>query len=170
MTGSGESHGARQLLLNRVSAERTTAMKQPRLCLAALIAALSGSLLFSGCYTEFMLADRDPADEPDSEPVYVEQPVICPVYYPPPQEIFFASPVYLPVAGISGSGSAAASPATSPKRDSGPARTSPGPSRPVAPPSRGTGATARAPAPASQAPAPSRASESRPAGGSSGRR
>ena len=164
--------GARELLSFTVSAERTTHMKPSTTYLAAPTLALFGSLLFGGCYTEFTLADRYPADEP----VYVDQPPVVvivdfpePTYTDPP-------PFYPPVP--TGAMTAPRNPATSPKRETGMKRTPPVVSRPAPAPSRGGGSTspapstvAPAPAPAAPAPAaPVRGGESRPAGGGPGRK
>jgi hypothetical protein len=141
-------------------------MKTARKNLIAPTLALFGTLLFSGCYTQFVLSDSDSDVAADPQPVYVDQPIVLPIDFPGP--ILIAGPLYptLPIAA-SGSGPAVTTP-TQPKRNSGAQRVPPVPTIPSPPPSAPAPVTV-SPSPAPSAPAPARAPESRPASGGSRR-
>lgn len=153
-------------------------MTPSRRYLAPPTLALFGSLLFCGCYTEFNLADRDPADEPDPQQVCVDQPPVVVIVDFPVPTFFDPTPFYPPVPVVTGPVTGSGGPGNSPKRESGMIRTPPVVSRPAPAPPRGGGSRAPdpatiAPAPAPSAPAPAapvRDGEFRPAGGGSGRR
>ena len=72
-------------------------MKTPGPGLAALTLILSGSLSFGGCYTQFYLTDSEPADETDTQPAFIDQPVVYVFDYLPPPILYgyplFSSPV-----------------------------------------------------------------------------
>jgi len=145
-------------------------MKTPRSFLTASALLAATTLVTSGCYTEFMLADSD-SEEQTPEPCVITLDPIFAIDYLPP--VLYAGPEYAPPPAGSGP-PAPAQPATpSPSRDSGKRRVPPPPApviptpRPVAaPPAVTGGSTLPTPAPA----APARTAESRPSPAASGRR
>ena len=78
-------------------------MKTSRNYLIAPTLALFGALLFSGCYTQFVLSDGDADESTSAGPVYVEPPVTVIEYIPVPYWIPELPAPLLPIAG-SGSG------------------------------------------------------------------
>ena len=151
-------------------------MKTSRNSLAAPTLALFSALFFTGCYTQFVLDDRETDEETYAQPAFDEQPgcilwgVDVPIWIPA-----LPAPI-LPVAGSGGN--APGKTESPPKRDSGKQRVPPVPTIPSQPPSRSGGTTAPAPAPSAPVtvapapapPAPAHSPESRPAGGSGTRK
>jgi len=131
-------------------------MKHLRTYLMAPAVVVFGSLLFSGCYTQFYVANPDSGESEEAQPVTVDQSVIDP-YSPPPPPIFIPYPVYIPVAGITAPGTERGGMPTQPQRDFGNHRTPPPPSsRPVPTPVRGGASTLPSPAPVVSVPVPER--------------
>jgi hypothetical protein len=174
---SEEKGRARLLLGTNCRLKGEHHMKPLRSCLTNPVLILFSSVLFGGCYTQFILEDSGTSEGTDVQSVSVDQPPPLPA--PPyPGPWWDPSPMYPPDPAGTGPMTTPGKTTAPPKGDTGNQRVPPVPTAPVSPP-RGTAdsppppsappapiVTVPAPAPAS----PAHSAESRPAGGSGGRR